>query len=162
MKFSVFLTLGAATVLLASCGSSDDGDGDGYAADDGGDATYSASLGGDDNNVDIRAGGNIEVDLPDGYSVYPGAKVVTSMTTNTVAGKGKTIIMESNDAAGKIVSFYREQAESAGVEFAMEMNSEDSSLLSGQTPEKQAFNLVVSGGDGKSTVQLSITQAADE
>lgn len=162
MKFSAYLTLATAALLLAACGSGDSGDGDGYSADEGGDATYSGSLGDDENNVDIRAGGDIEVDLPSGYSVYPGAKVVTSMATNTVAGKGKTLIMESDDAASKVVTFYRGQAESAGVEISTEIASSDTNMISGKTPDNQVFNLVVNDSDGTSTIQLSIMQAVEE
>ena len=51
------------------------------------------------------------VDLPDGYSIYPGASVVNTTTMNQSDGQGTLVIMQSDASPESMVTFYRQQAQ---------------------------------------------------
>jgi len=141
---------------LAACGSSGDDEG----------ATggkYSAEYDvGDGSTATVTAGGDIEVDLPMGFEVYPGSKVITTMVVNNAAVQGRTVMMETGDDVQKVADFYRAQAKASGIEINMETASAGTMLLAGRTEGEAGFNMMVTKSDeGKTTIQLTVSEAGD-
>lgn len=152
----------ASSALLAACGSEtsgtiegEDGEVGEYTIDsETGETT--ATITSEDGTTVLRSGENIEVDLPAGFSAYPGAKVVHNTSVNQGETSGAVVIMESDDSAEDIVTFYRKQADDAGIKVEFEMNMEDGRMLGGKNDEGETFTLnAVDEGDRR-TIQLMV------
>ncbi|MEW4447487.1 hypothetical protein [Qipengyuania sp. JC766] len=156
MRIAVAL---AAVIALSGC--------DGGASDDTPEARGDASGGeyrqtfdlGDGNDAEVRAGGNIDVQLPAGFTVYPGAEVVTTMSASSADGEGRTTMMTTNDDPADVIAFYRKQAEAAGFAIANEMDSGTARMISGQSADGTGLNVIVGTGEDGTTISLSIGKA---
>ncbi|MEL6877048.1 MAG: hypothetical protein AAGL68_02995 [Pseudomonadota bacterium] len=152
----------ASTLLLAACGSEtsgtiegEDGEVGEYSIDsESGETT--ATIKTDEGEAVIRSGENIDVDLPAGFSVYPGAKVVHNTSVTQGATTGAMVVMESEDTAEDIAEFYRQQADGAGIKIEFEMSMDDGQMLGGKNEAGETFTLnTVEEGDRR-TIQLMV------
>lgn len=157
------MAVSAAALLVAACGSGDEGtiqtaDGEvTYDIDGQGDDVSIDMTGPDGEQVAVRSGAQAVEGMPDGFSVYPGATVVTSTTVNTTDGSGVLVVLTTPDAPDKVIQFYRGQAEAAGVTIDGEMNANGMRLIGGEGPGGLAFSASASpGDDGLNTVQLTV------
>lgn len=154
--------------MLGACGGPDEGTIDTengetvvYKADgDGGDTSIRIS-GEDGEEVVINSGTGTAVDLPDGFSLYPGATLVSSTTMNQTDGRGALIVMQSDASAQDMVEFYRNQAESAGIRIQMEMTTNGSEMIGGESDDGGTFSFNASPSEGGTTGQLVVGQGLD-
>ncbi len=156
------LGVSAATLLLASCGGPD---AEGTIETEDGDVTYSVDGDGDEVNIDMTGPDGEQVsirsgaksDLPDGFSVYQGATVVTSAKIDTADGNGAVVVLSTDAAPGDVIAFYREQAEAADVEIESEITVNGMQMIGGEGPDGLTFSASASlGDDGATTVQLTV------
>ena len=155
MRISVLTSISIAALGVAACGSSDDTNVKG--------ADYTQSYDVGDGTATVSTGGDITVDLPLGFKVYPGAKVVSTMKINNPAVQGNTVFMETSDGIQDVADFYRAQAGKQGIDINMETASADTILLAGRNEGEAGFNLVASLGDeGRTTVQLTVSEMASQ
>ncbi len=156
----------AVALLLAGCGGPDsegtfetaDGGEGTYAVDSDGNETTIDIMGDDGERVTINNGANLDAALPDGYSIYPGAEIITSTTISQADGQGVMILMQSGDSPQDLVEFYRRQAEAAGVEIQMDANINGSSMIGGETGDGGTFSFNASPTDEGSSGQLIVGQ----
>ncbi len=132
--------------MLAACGGPADGT---YETEDG---TVEVDGGMSGENPEVRftskdgeetvvhTGGNVVVDLPDGFAIYPGAQVVSNTSMTSAEGAGAMVVMTSDADPEAMVAHYRKQAEAAGVNIEMEMNSNGTLMIAGELPEGGAFS----------------------
>ena len=66
------------------------------------------------------------------------------------------VVMTSKDPPEKLASFYRKQAEAAGVEFSMENTSEGAQTLMGKGPDDTVFSLSALADESGTTAQLTV------
>jgi hypothetical protein len=158
------LSVSAAAWLLVNCGGPD---AEGTITTEDGDVTYTADADGDAVNIDmtgpngetvaVRGGDAASADLPEGFSVYPGATVVTSTKVGTSDGGGTLLVMTTDASAAEVTGFYRSQAEAVGVSISNEMTANGMQLIAGEGAGGLAFSVSASpGGDGVTTVQLTV------
>ncbi len=149
-------------LLLSSCGSDNSGE---FEAEDGSEGSYSfneengetiARITTDEGTAEMRSGENVPVDLPSDFSMYPGAKVVSNTTVRQGNGKGALIVFETADSPEKVAGFYRKQAESAGIDIAMEMSVNDGQMLAGEGEDGETFTLNVTQNESGSSAQLMV------
>ena len=164
MRKITLITATASAMLLAACGSSDEGtivteDGETVEYDvdsDGGDAQITMR-GEDGEEVVINSGsGASGVDLPDGYSLYPGASVVSTATINQADGQGTMVMMQSDASPEDMVSFYRSQAEGAGITIQMEMTTNGNAMIAGEGEGGSSFSFNATPSDDGTLGQLMI------
>ena len=162
------ITLSAAAIMLGACGGPDEGtieteNGETVAykvEGDGGDTSIRIS-GEDGEEVVINSDTGTTVDLPDGFSLYPGSTVVSSTTMNQTDGQGALIVMQSDASAQDMVEFYRNQAESAGIRIQMEMTTNGSEMIGGESDDGGTFSFNASPSEGGTTGQLVVGQGLD-
>ncbi len=141
----------AITVLLSACGSDASGDqaeatGE-YAIDtETGEARMTIET--ENGSSTVRSGENVPVELPDGFSVYPGAAVINNTNFKDAETYGSMLVMETQDSPEDVAAFYRKQAEDAGIPIEFEMDSEGAQILGGKD------------GTGR-TITLNATPEAD-
>ena len=162
-----FLAPVAALGLLSACGSQESGS---FTSEDGESGEYTidtetgettATIKTDEGTATMRSGSNVPVELPAGFSVYPGAQVLTNTIVNQAAGSGALVTMMSDDSPDAIAAFYKQQAVDAGIEIQMEMATNGGQILGGQSADGLTFSMIASpSGDG-TTVQLTVGDELD-
>jgi hypothetical protein len=91
----------------------------------------------------LRSGPDVPLSLPQGFTLYPDAKVIT----NTFAerrGKQRTLLVfETGDSIPKVLTFYRLQAGSAGAQFTLDLGGRDRASLGGKLRSGGNFTLTL-------------------
>ncbi len=152
----------AATCLLAACGGSDertiqteDGEVTYDIDSDGGESTFTFE-GEDGGELTMQTGSNVDADLPDGYSVYPGSTVVSSTNMKQADGEGSMVLMTTDDSPDEVVAYYRAQAEAVGITIQSEITANGNKLIGGEGPDGSTFSVNASPSDDGTTVQLLV------
>lgn len=154
--------LAGACVALGACGSEQSGtvtNADGskteYSVDADG-TTSTATVTTEDGTATFETGSGVKAELPDGYTLYPGSKVVTATKASSPNGDMRLVMFESSDEPKVIAEFYRKQAEAAGVKLELEMTTEQGTILGGRDEEGTNFSLTTSKAEDKTVSTLSI------
>lgn len=158
-KFAVVVS----ALALAACGSSDSGK---FETDDGETGSYHIDRSGDEADIHIKtdegelhiqSGTGAEADLPRGYSLYPGAKVLSSTRMDRGGGKqGVQVTMQSKASAADMTAFYRKQAEAAGIDIKLEMKTGQGTMISGQAENGDVFSFNANPGDDGTVGSLTV------
>lgn len=129
---------GGAALTLAACSSETSGE---FTTEDGETAEYtidkdsgetSMTIKSEDGTATMRSGVDVPVDLPAGFSLYPGAKVLTNTVVSQPDGKGTMVMFETGDAADKVIAHFRKQAEEAGFSIQIDANMNGSLMIGGE------------------------------
>ena len=165
MRAFTTLTATAALALgLAACSSEqsgtiegDDGETGDYSIDtQTGEAT--ATITTEDGTVTLRSGESVPVDLPAGFTVYPGAKITGNTTVNQGDGSGTIVTLTTSDSAKQVADFYRDQAEKAGIAIQMNMATNGGQIVGGQSEDGLTFSLLATPTPDGSSAQLTVGQ----
>lgn len=162
-KFAIVAAAGAA-LAVSGCGSETSGE---FTGEDGETGQYTVdretgettmSVRTDEGVSTMRAGPDVEPDLPDGWSIYPGADVVAAANIGGAQGEGAMVTMTVDASREDIIEHYRAEAEAAGYEIEIELTTAAGMVLSGEREDGARFSATAStaGEDGKSTVQLTL------
>ena len=160
MRTRPLLLAGSAALALlgtlTACGSETSGE---VATADGETAEYtidketgetSMTIDGPDGTATLRSGTAVPVTLPDGFSLFPGTKVVTNTVVNQPDGQGTMVTFEADAPADKVVAHYRDQAKAAGFDIQLEMNTNGTMLIGGERKADGA-SLSVTATNGEAT-----------
>jgi hypothetical protein len=141
-----------ASLLLAGCNSSDTG-----ASPNGGEDAQ-VRLNGEDGKeaLNVSIGADLAVDMPKGYTLYPGVMVITKSNVDQGDSIALVVVMASKDSPEKLVSFYRKQAEAAGVEFSVDSKDGGTQTLMGNSPDGTIFVLSALADESGTTAQLTV------
>lgn len=152
----------ASCALLAACGSETSGT---FTAEDGTTGEYSMESDGDSMTATItteegtavaRSGAGTKADLPVGFTLYPGATVISNTKVSSDGQSGSMTMIESADSPEKIAAFYRKQAEAAGFEIKTEATVNESLMIAGEGPDKTSFMVNANLSGDKTVAQLLI------
>jgi hypothetical protein len=156
-KLALVLTGGAA-LALAACGSETSGE---FTTEDGETAEYtidkatgetSMTIESEDGTATLRSGADVPVDLPDGFSLYPGAKVITNTVVNQPDGQGTMVMFETEDAADKVIAHFREQAEAAGFDIQIDARMGESLMIGGERKsDGSSLSVTANANEGDAT-----------
>lgn len=157
------LAIAGIAILLAACSSeksgtfeTDEGEGS-YSIDEDSGET-SASIKTEDGTITMRSGENVAVDLPKGFTLYPGAKVVSNTVIAQDDGKGALVVMESDASPQEMGDFYKKQAEAAGVDISIQLTTDAGRMIAGQAEDGSSFSFNANAEDGKTVGQLTVQQ----
>jgi hypothetical protein len=150
----------AAAALLAACGSSksDDVDKRTYTIDQSNGTTKLTIKDEKGSTLAIDTQDSTSAGFPEGYSPYPGAKVVSNSTVAEGQGNATMILMETSAAPDKVATFYRNEARAAGVKIALDEQAGGGRVLSGQTAGGQAFTLQANPEKSGTSISLLVGQ----
>jgi hypothetical protein len=143
----------AAALALAACGSESpgglhdqQGESAGYSIDK---ATGQASMTikGKDGDATLRAGAAVPVILPDGFSLFPGTRVVDNAVVTQPDGQGTLITFEADAPAEQIVAHYRDAAMQAGFDIQIEMDTNGTQMVGAERKADGAtFSVTATAG----------------
>ncbi|WP_379920804.1 hypothetical protein [Erythrobacter sp. R86502] len=162
-RMGLIVASGAA-LMLSACGSETSGE---FTTADGEDAEYtvdqetgetSMTINGKDGTATLRSGADVPVDLPDGFSLVPGSKVITNTVVNQPDGKGTMVAFEASAPADTVIAHFREQAKDAGFDIQLEMNANGTMMIGGERAADGSSMSVTAtaGNDSATTGQIII------
>jgi hypothetical protein len=100
----------------------------------------------------LRSGTDVPVSLPQGFSLFPGSKVVTNTVVNQPDGQGTMVVFEAQAPADTIIAHYREQAKAAGFEIQLEMTTNGTTMVGGERKgDGSSLSVTASPGEGGTT-----------
>lgn len=163
LRTMTIVTITVAATLVSACGSESSGEfttGDGqtgeYTIDESTGET-TARIETDEGTATMRSGANVPVELSEGFSIYPGATVVSNTVVNHGDGKGNMVQMETDASPDQVAAHYRKQAEAAGIDIKIELSTGDGKMLGGDGPGGTTFSLNASrDGEGPTQAQLML------
>ncbi|MEQ5788647.1 hypothetical protein J3454_12150 [Erythrobacter sp. NFXS35] len=148
---------GGAMLVLVACGSETSGeftteDGNAEYTIDGDSGETSMTIRGKDGTATLRSGADVPADLPDGFSLYPGAKVITNTVVDQPDGKGTMVMFETEAAADKVMAHFRQQAEDAGFAIQIDANMNGSLMIGGERKaDGSTLSVTATPGEGDAT-----------
>lgn len=163
------LTIAAASALtLTACGSETSGD---FTTEDGetgeytidqedGSATMTVET--PDGAVSMRTGADVAEDLPAGFTLVSGAKVLSNTIVDQGSTKGSLTTFQSDMSPDEIVAHYRAEAQSAGITIQIETSMNGGKMIGGENEENgTTFSISAFPDDeGVVTGQLTISEQA--
>lgn len=166
MRISTKAVALAATIVLTACGSGQSGE---VTNEDGETAEYtidaesgetSMAITTEDGATAMQSGAGVKPNLPDGWSVYPGATIVNAINVDRADGSGSMVMMTVEASADAVIAHYRKQAEATGFPIEMEMTTATSRLIGGEREDGATFSVSVTPSeDGEPTmVQLTLAE----
>jgi hypothetical protein len=106
--------------------------------------------------VQVTSSDDLTIELPDGFAPYPGARVNNSRVTVSDQGTKIEVTMQTGASTDQVISFYRQQAQAAGVEISTDEEVGVQRKLEGQAPDGLQFSAVVTDGYIDRSVRLTI------
>ncbi len=162
MRFVLTSTTLVGALTLAACGSepsatftTEDGETIEVSTDDASSGETTMRITGPDGEeVVSRTGAGVELSLPDGISMYPGAKIVSNtVVTGGPEGSGSMIMFESDDSPDDIAKHYRKQAKDAGITIQIDADMNGAKMLAGENEaDGTSFMVSASREEGESTL----------
>lgn len=153
-------------LALSACGPDVDQNEDGTTiSSDGSEITFGDGVGetnmvitGPDGEASFQSGPGVTPNLPDGWSVYPGAAIQTAMNIEGAGETGTVVVMQVEADIDDVIAHYRSQAEATGHEIQMELTTGTARIIGGEAPGGSSFSAsVVPGEEGEpATVQLTV------
>lgn len=106
----------------------------------------------------MRSGEAVPVTLPDGFTLYPGSKIITSTVVNQPDGTGTMVMFEAPGEAAAIIAHFKQAASKAGYAIEIEATMNKTMMLAGKRKDSGASFMVSTGAeaDGKTSGQLVI------
>ena len=148
---------------LAACGSegagttvAEGGDESSYSVERNGDSVEVRATGQDGEEVIVAASAHGSASLPLGFTVYPGAKVVSNSTIETHDGKGSVLYLTTPASREDVTRFYRGQAEAAGIAIATQSTNNAAHSIAGEGSGGKTFMMTASTTPAGTGVQLMI------
>lgn len=153
----------AGVALLGACGSEQsgtvetpEGTVEYSTTQNGAESTFTAKT--EEGEVKIASGSGQDVKMPDGFSLYPGATVVTSSTVSHDEGSGVRVIMSTPASPLQVAEFYRKQAKAAGIANLSEATQGGQLNLVGENDDGTSFAVSATGGQGTTSVTLIVNK----
>ncbi|MHA7819467.1 MAG: hypothetical protein ACX930_07485 [Erythrobacter sp.] len=165
MRQSAILPLFGA-LALAGCGGSEpsgevtteDGDSGEYTFDtESGETSMTITDG--DGETTLRAGSNVAPNLPDGWTIYPGASIQNVINVDGGENAGSMVTMRVDAKQDQVIEHYRKEAEVAGYIIHMDLTTATNKVIAGDKRDGSNFSVsVVPGADSNpATVQLTLS-----
>ncbi|MEE4317355.1 MAG: hypothetical protein V2I74_10285 [Erythrobacter sp.] len=156
-KLALVLASGAA-LTMAACGSETSGE---FTTEEGKTAEYtidkdsgetSMTIESEDGTATLRSGADVPVDLPEGFSLYPGAKVITNTVVNQPDGQGTMVMFETGDAADRVIAHFRKEATDAGFAIQIDANMNGSLMIAGERKsDGSTLSVTANANEGDAT-----------
>jgi hypothetical protein len=162
MKRTALVMVCGSILMLAACGSETSGE---FTTENGEAGEYtidkesgetSMTIKGEDGDATLRSGATVPVTLPDGFTLFPGSKVVTNTVVDQPDGKGTMVTFEADAPADTIVAHYRDAAKAAGFDIQLEMTTNGTMMVGGERKADGSSLSVTATGGEPTTGQIII------
>ncbi|MBX7482496.1 hypothetical protein [Qipengyuania qiaonensis] len=116
---------------------------------------------GDGTTTIMRSGAKVPVRLPAGFALYPDVKVTDNTWVEQSDGLLVLLDFESDASVEDLVAYYREQADTAGIEVATSLQTGPMTMIGGENGDGTSFSLTATRGGELTKAQLSISHGLE-
>lgn len=103
----------------------------------------------------LRSGPRVPAQLPPGFSVHPGAKIIANTVVQRREHTRSLLVMETTETIYEVMRFYRTQARAAGLEVQVDLSGEDRASLGGHL--KGGGDLTISARREGATTRIELS-----
>ncbi|MEX0342380.1 MAG: hypothetical protein AB3N06_07325 [Erythrobacter sp.] len=104
----------------------------------------------------MRSGQKVPVSLPQNFTVFPGATVTNNTRVERAGGQLVLLALESEATPDEMIAHYRAQAEAAGIDVAMALETGATQMIGGERPDGTSFSFTAKREEDLTEAQLSI------
>jgi len=104
----------------------------------------------------MRSGPNVPVHLPQGFTVYPGAKVISNTVVDRGGKRQALLVFETVDPVERVIAFYRARAAAAGATITLDLGSEERASLGGSLANGGDFAIAARQRSGGTRVEFAV------
>ncbi len=104
----------------------------------------------------LRSGEKVPVALPQGFTVFEGATVIKNTRVEQADGTIVLLELRSPASRGEMVDFYRKEAEAAGIEVNLELETGPMTMIGGTAPDGSSFSFTAKRDGAATEAQLSV------
>lgn len=105
--------------------------------------------------VTLRTGASVPVSLPPGFTVYPGARIISNTVVEREGTRRVLIVFETPDSLAKVMMFHRGQAEAAGVILALDVGGAEQASIGGRLLAGGDVTITMRRGPAVTRVEFS-------
>lgn len=95
-------------------------------------------------DVSMRSGTDLEITLPDGFTIMEGADILEATIIDQPRATGALVRFESDKSPAEIAQYYRAEAEAAGIDIQFQSAINGAALFGGQSPAGTTFSMSAS------------------
>ncbi len=95
-------------------------------------------------DVSMRSGTDLEITLPDGFTIMEGANILEATIIDQPSATGALVRFESDKSPAEIAQYYRAEAEAAGIDIQFQSAINGAALFGGQSPAGTTFSMSAS------------------
>ena len=110
----------------------------------------------DGTTTTLRAGKAVPVVLPEGFALYPGARVTNNTRVEQADGLLVLLDFEVEARPEDVTGFYRQQAEAAGIDVATALENGPMRMIGGESADGTSFSFTATRKGEVTSAQLSI------
>ena len=103
----------------------------------------------------LRSGPKTPVMLPPGFTLYPGAEVVSSTVVARGGERHILVVFDTPEPIAKILLYYRAEAQAAGVLLAFDLGGKERASLGGILPGGGELAIAARRGPAGTRVEFS-------
>lgn len=108
----------------------------------------------------MRSGPQVPIDLPPGFTLYPGAQVISNTVVERAGARRVLLVFETPDALAEVMLFYRAQARGAGVALSLDLGGEERASIGGPLVGGGELAIAARRGPAGTRVEISANRAA--
>ena len=162
MRSGAWIHASLAALLLAACGSetgektqaSDPAHGEYVIDEKTGETRMAIKVPG--GTASLRSGAKVPLSLPEGYTLFPEATVVTNTVVKQPGGHWTMVAFETDAPPEDVIAHYRREAEAAGFAIEVVLDAGGTLTIGGtRASDRATFSLTASEG-APTTAQLTI------
>lgn len=109
----------------------------------------------DGDAVLLRSGPKVPVSLPPGFTVYPGATVLSSTVVEREGARRVLLVFETPDPLAKVMAFHRGQAQAAGAVLTLDLGGPEQASIGGRLSSGGEFTISARQGAAGTRVEFS-------
>jgi hypothetical protein len=95
------------------------------------------------------------VRLPPGFTLFPGAKVLSSTVVEREGEQRALVVFETLEPVGGVMASYRDQARAAGLEPAVDLGGSERASLGGRLPSGRTVTISARRESGLTRVEFA-------
>jgi len=157
MRFSVTILAASSALILSACDaensdtSASEGSDTGEYTIDRDSGSTSMTIDTPQGEVSMRSGADVEVELPDGFTIIEGADIISTTIVDQADGAGALVLFNTDNSPEQVADHYRAQAEAAGIDIQIETSINGGRMLGGEGTSGTTFSVTAypSEGDGE-------------
>lgn len=104
----------------------------------------------------MRSGSGVPVTLPPGFTLYPGAKVLSNTLVERSGKQRVLLVFETTDPLAEVMLFYRSQAGMAAAVILLDLGGEERASLGGRLASGREFAISAQRNGMRTRVEWSV------